>query len=92
MAEHECLAATKIVVKDHRLLHRRKLVGHHAPAAAIGMPESRTRQVVSLVPAARTATPIGHSPAPVAFTTCLLVAFHHTAAPWLIWPDALASS
>jgi hypothetical protein len=35
---------------------------HHAPAAAIGMPESLTLHVASLLPAARTAAPIGHSP------------------------------
>ena len=44
------------MVKDHPLLHWRKLVGHHAPAAAIGTPESLTLHVASL-PAARTATP-----------------------------------
>jgi hypothetical protein len=29
---------------------------HHAPAAAVGTPDSRTRQVVSLIPAAFTGT------------------------------------
>jgi hypothetical protein len=56
-------------------------------------PFNRTRQEVSLVPAARTATPIGHKLVALAFLMFLSAVLHHTEAPALMAaPVALASS